>query len=95
MMNKPFKGIKVPLKEPDKTQYRNGGQPQSGDLVTKRVYDVHDNEGNPSYRLVYGVVVDDGGPENFPQFPMIQWSEDYDVPVCCNPIRLKLVSRGE
>jgi len=95
MMNKPFKGIEVPFKEPEKAQYRNGGKPQLGDLVTKRIASGYADDGFARvYRLVYGVVVTDG-PENYPQFPMVQWSEDYEVPVCCNPIRLKLVSRGE
>ena len=93
-MNKPFKGIKVPFKEPEKVKYRNGDRPQLGDLVTKRVPDVYDDEGNPSARLVYGVVVADG-PENYPYFSMVQWSEGYEVPVCCNPMRLELVSRSK
>ena len=95
MMNKPFKGIKVPFKESEKISYRNGGKYKVGDLVTKRKADGYDDEGNArDFRLVYGVVVGDG-PEDYPYFAMVQWSEDYEVPVCCNPMRLKLVSRGE
>ena len=44
MMNKPFKGIKVPFKEPEKVKYRNGDKPQLGDLVTKRVPDANDRD---------------------------------------------------
>ena len=93
-MNKPFKGIKVPFKGPEKISYRNGGKFKAGDLVTKRIAGGYDDEGNAiGYRSVYGVVGD--GPEDCPHFAMVQWSEDYEVPVCCNPMRLKLVSHRD
>ena len=91
MMNKPFKGIKVPFEGVAMIQYRNGGYPQAGDLVAKSV------TMRQGRRRVYGVVLETQTDPHFKQYPLVQFNEPdlNPSPLACNPIRLHLISRGK
>ena len=88
MMNKPFKGIKVPPSAPRKLYYSKGGSPSLGDLVSKQRCDP-DNDG--MFVDVTGVVV---GMHKQYGTPIIHWVDEGHA-YGTHPSCLTLISRGK
>ena len=87
MMNKPFKGIKVPPPTPHKLYYSKGGSPNIGDLVSKQRCDP-DRDG--MFVDVTGVVI---GINKQYGTPVVHWVEE-EFAYATHPSSLTLISRG-